>query len=43
LLLAQKFDDEVKNEIKTWKWKNIEKGNVTVIIPFEFRIIPLKW
>jgi len=38
-----KFNDEVKNEVKTWRISGIEKGSVTVIIPFEFRIIPLTW
>jgi len=35
-----KFDDEVKNEVKTWRIRGIEKGSVTVIVPFEFHIFP---
>jgi len=30
-------------KVKTWRISGIEKGSVTVIIPFEFRRIPLKW
>jgi len=31
-----KFDDEVKKRVKAWKWNRIEKGDVTVTVPFEF-------
>ena len=30
------FDNAIKNMVATWKWKAIQSGNTTVIIPFNF-------
>jgi len=30
------FDEAIKNAVAKWKWKSIEGGNTTVIIPFNF-------
>jgi TonB family protein len=31
-----KFDKAIKDKVATWKWKAIEAGNITPIIPFNF-------
>jgi TonB family protein len=30
------FDNAIKNEVATWKWKAIKGGNTTPTIPFNF-------
>jgi len=31
-----KFDNAIKDAVAAWKWKPIEKGNITTTIPFNF-------